>query len=294
MAGALNLLKALVEPVRIRLYLLLKQSTLTVSELSEILEISQSNTSHHVKALRDLGLLSAEKTGQHTYYALNPERMQEKPVIAILRNLEEIGAEIPELRSDAAKLRTVLAARSSDTFAQWRMEQPDLPYSDIFAHLACGRRGTVADIGCGEGDFFEALSLSFDRVIALDLELKHVRRAHARASKQIFVTAANAQQLPFTDGAFDAVVLRMALSQMPQPLMALGEAMRVLKKGGFISLIDHAAPGRASTAVADSAKPAGDTFRETLLNHLSSRSDMRIDTERSLPRLFMLRAQKVR
>ena len=117
MAGALNLLKALVEPVRIRLYLLLKQSTLTVSELSEILEISQSNTSHHVKALRDLGLLSAEKTGQHTYYALNPQRMQEKPVVAILRNLEEIGAEIPELRSDAAKLRTVLAARSSDTLS---------------------------------------------------------------------------------------------------------------------------------------------------------------------------------
>lgn len=299
MAGALNLLKALVEPVRIRLYLLLKQSTLTVSELSEILEISQSNTSHHVKALRDLGLLSAEKTGQHTYYALNPERMQEKPVIAILRNLEEIGAEIPELRSDAAKLRTVLAARSSDTFAQWRMEQPDLPYTDIFAHLACGRRGIVADIGCGEGDFFEALSQSFDRVVALDLELKHVRRAHARASKQIFVAAANAQQLPFADGAFDAVVLRMALSQMPQPLTALDEAMRVLKKGGFISMIDHAARGRGSATAMDgvlvdhAAKPAADTFRETLLNHLTGRRDIRIDTERSLPRLFMLRAQKV-
>lgn len=307
MAGALNLLKALVEPVRIRLYLLMKQSALTVSELSEILEISQSNTSHHVKALRDLGLLSAEKTGQHTYYALNSERIQEKSVVAILHNLEEIGSEIPELHSDAAKLRTVLAARSGDTFAQWRMEQPDLPYTDIFAHLACGRRGVVADIGCGEGDFFESLSLSFDRVVALDLELKHVRRARTRASQQIFVTAANAQQLPFVDGVFDAVVLRMALSQMPAPLIALDEALRVLKKGGYISLIDQAARGRGSATakpvlsavegdgalVADLAKPGGDTFRATLLNHLSARRDIFIDTERSLPRLFMLRAQKV-
>lgn len=281
---ALQILKALVEPLRIRLYLLLKQSALTVSELSEILEISQSNTSHHVKALRDLGLLSAEKTGQHTYYALNPERMQDKSVVAILRNLEEIGSEIPELRSDAAKLHTVLAARSGDTFAQWRMEQPDLPYTDIFAHLACGRRGIVADIGCGEGDFFEALSHSFERVVALDLELRHVRRARARAPQQVFVTAANAQQLPFSDGVFDAVVLRMALSQMPAPLTALDEAVRVLKTGGFISVIDHVAPGRAA---------AGDSFRETLLNHLAGRRDISVDIERSLPRLFMLRAQKV-
>ncbi|HNL55609.1 MAG TPA: metalloregulator ArsR/SmtB family transcription factor, partial [Turneriella sp.] len=71
MPGALQLLKALSEPVRIRLYLLLRQSSLTVSELSEILALSQSNTSHHVKALRELDLLTAEKTGQHTYYALN-------------------------------------------------------------------------------------------------------------------------------------------------------------------------------------------------------------------------------
>lgn len=278
---ALQLMKALVEPVRIRLYLLLKQSALTVSELSEILDISQSNTSHHVKALRDLGLLSAEKTGQHTYYALNSERMQEKSVLAILRNLEEIGSEIPELRSDAAKLRTILAARSSDTFAQWRMEQPDLPYTDIFAHLACGRRGIVADIGCGEGDFFEPLLLSFDRVIALDLEFKHVRRARARATQQVFVTAANAQQLPFADTAFDAVVLRMALSQMPEPLTAVDEAVRVLKKGGFISIID-------------AATPAGDSFRESLLGHLSLKKEIQTDIERSLPRLFMLRLKKIR
>ena len=75
MIQALPLFKALVEPVRIRIYLLLKKSPLTVSELSEILDLSQSNTSHHIKALRDLGLLSAEKTGQHTYYGLDAREL---------------------------------------------------------------------------------------------------------------------------------------------------------------------------------------------------------------------------
>src|SRR5687768_5062999 len=109
MANALGLLKALVEPVRIRLYLLLKKSPLTVSELSEILGLSQSNTSHHVKALRDLDLLTAEKTGQHTYYALNHESIRDGRIAALLKNLEDLNEEIPETKNDAARLRTVLA-----------------------------------------------------------------------------------------------------------------------------------------------------------------------------------------
>ena len=131
-------------------------------------------------------------------------------------------------------------------------------------------------------------------MIALDLDLQHLRRAQLRATKQVSVFAANAQQLPFADGAFDAVVLRMALSQMPQPLAAIEEALRVLKKGGFMSVIDQATRGRAAATVHDSAQPAADAFRETLLNNLTGRRDTRIDTERSLPRLFMLRVQKVK
>lgn len=279
MAGALTLLKALVEPVRIRLYLLLRQSALTVSELSEILDISQSNTSHHVKALRDLGLLTADKTGQHTYYALDSARTQEKSVAAILANLETVGSELTELRSDAAKLRTVLAARGDDTFARWRMEQPDLPYTDIFAHLSCGRRGSVADIGCGEGDFFDALTLSFDRVVALDIDHHHALEAQKKNSA-VRVLAADAQCLPFTDGAFDAVVLRMALAQIPEPAKALAEAVRITRPGGFISVID-------------TNNPAGGSFRESVMKHLAGIGGVRTDVERALPRLFMLRLLKL-
>ena len=94
---------------------------------------------------------------------------------------------------------------------------------------------------------------------------------------------------------------------MPNPLEALDEALRILKKGGFISLIDHSARGRAvATArpvlgavdaggamLPDSAKQAGDSFRESILDHLAARRDIHVDTERALPRLFMLRAQKI-
>ncbi len=279
MPGALQLLKALSEPVRIRLYLLLRQSSLTVSELSDILALSQSNTSHHVKALRELNLLTAEKTGQHTYYALNHSALADTRIAAVLKTLEEAAAEISELPADYARLRNTLAARRADTFARWRMEQPDLPYSDIFAHLACGRRGKVLDIGCGEGDFFDALFLSFEQVFAVDVDFGHTRKARSRSAAPAAVFCADAQALPFTSVVFDAVVLRMALSQMPDHKAALAEAARVIKPGGFISIID------------------GDTdsnrmLRSSVVTFFQETPQLTIDVERTLPRLFMLRVQR--
>lgn len=281
MAGVLPLIKALGEPVRIRLYLLLKKTPLTVSELSHVLDLSQSNTSHHVKALRELDLLTAEKTGQHTYYALNQTECGEPNIAAALSLLEQASVEISEVRSDAVRLRTVLAERSADTFTRWRMEQPDLPYSDIFAHLAGGRRGVVADIACGEGDFFENLALSFERVIAVDIDAAHVLRAAGRrGSDRVQVLQADAQAMPIAAESCDAVILRMALSQIPEPVTALAEALRILKKGGYLSVID-------------SDSPQGKSLRKILQDTITQNADLRLDVERQLPRLFMLRLQKI-
>ena len=277
---ALPLFKALVEPVRIRIYLLLQKSSLTVSELSEVLGLSQSNTSHHIKALRDLGLLSAEKTGQHTYYGLDADALAGERTQKILLTLAELAPEIPETKSDATKLRSVLAQRSEDTFALWRLEQPDLPYSDIFAHLAAGRHGTIVDIGCGEGDFFEALSLSYESVIGFDIDAGHTRKAAARNIASVAVARGDAQNLPLASASVDGVILRMALSQIPEPLVAVDEAVRVLKTGGFLSIIDG-------------EKKSGDAFQKKIAAHLRGNPSLRIDFERALPRLFMLRAQRL-
>lgn len=281
MSGALPLIKALGEPVRIRLYLLLKKTPLTVSELSHILDLSQSNTSHHVKALRELDILTAEKTGQHTYYALNAQTCGEPRIAAALSMLAQVADEIPEITSDAVRQRTILAERSAETFSRWRMEQPDLPYSDIFAHLATGRRGAVADIGCGEGDFFQAMTLSFETVVAVDIDPIHMIRAASRRAdlRGIVLVQADAQALPIATETFDAVVLRMALSQMPEPASALNEAVRILKPAGFLSVIDTelTATGGIRKMVLETLRESGAAF---------------VDTERLLPRLFMLRARK--
>jgi len=279
MISAFGLLKALVEPVRIRLYLLLKQSPLTVSELSEILELSQSNTSHHLKALRELGFLRSEKISQHTFYGL-AEIAEAHKIAPLLKQLEALKDEIPEAASDTLKLRSTLAARGEDSFKLWRREQGDLPYSDVFAHLAAGRRGTVADIGCGEGDFFAWLDISFVRIIAVDRDSAHTRAAARKNYKQAAITIvqADAVALPFADAFVDAVVLRMALAQINDYERALGEAVRILKPDGFISIID-------------TERTLGGGFKRRVREALGD-CGIAIDSERDLPQLFMLRGKK--
>ena len=74
-------------------------------------------------------------------------------------------------------------------------------------------------------------------------------------------------------------MLRMALSQMPDHRAALAEALRVLKPGGFISVID-------------SDTDSNRTLRNSVVSFFTETPLLQLDTERALPRLFMLRAQR--
>ena len=115
-------------------------------ELSEILELSQSNTSHHVKALRDLGLLTAEKIGQHTYYGLNSETTGAPRVTALLKNLSDLGDELAETRSDATRLlRPRHRGKGHDRRLSFRL--PECRNADQRRQrlCLCGREGLIAD-----------------------------------------------------------------------------------------------------------------------------------------------------
>lgn len=65
------LLKALAEPVRLRLMSLIASSTdgeVCVCVLSDAFQLSQPTISHHLKVLHDVGLLERSKRGVWVYY----------------------------------------------------------------------------------------------------------------------------------------------------------------------------------------------------------------------------------
>ena len=64
--------KALQDPHRLRtLYLLLTCGEMCVCECMPALELSQSNLSFHLKALKQAGFIKARKSGKWMYYSLN-------------------------------------------------------------------------------------------------------------------------------------------------------------------------------------------------------------------------------
>ncbi len=70
LAAPTQVLKALAEPRRWRIVELLSCEELCVCHLAEEIGIAQPLVSHHLKVLRDAGLVESEKHRQWTYYRL--------------------------------------------------------------------------------------------------------------------------------------------------------------------------------------------------------------------------------
>jgi ubiquinone/menaquinone biosynthesis C-methylase UbiE len=74
---------------------------------------------------------------------------------------------------------------------------------------------------------------------ALDLTPAMMRRARARAGDlHVRWVQGDAMQLPFADAAFDHVVLHLILAVVPDGRRALAEALRVVKPGGRLLVLD--------------------------------------------------------
>jgi ArsR family transcriptional regulator len=67
-----DLLKAIAEPMRWQILQLLATEELCVCHLVEALEVAQPLVSHHLRVLRDAGLVESERHRYWTYYRLRP------------------------------------------------------------------------------------------------------------------------------------------------------------------------------------------------------------------------------
>jgi DNA-binding transcriptional ArsR family regulator len=65
-----GLLKKLVEENRLKIFCILARQPHCVCELEKDLALSQSLASHHLRDLKDLGLVKSKKKGVRVYYSL--------------------------------------------------------------------------------------------------------------------------------------------------------------------------------------------------------------------------------
>lgn len=98
-----------------------------------------------------------------------------------------------------------------------------------------GREGL--DIGCGEGNNTRLLAARGAKMSAIDISetfIRYSRQSESAKPVGISYQVASALELPFGDERFDFATSFMCLQDVPNQEVALREAWRVLKPGGFL------------------------------------------------------------
>jgi len=101
--------------------------------------------------------------------------------------------------------------------------------------------GTVVDMGCGACDLVEYLAQTYrQKVIGVDISPDSFpSRRSTRAGVLFQCVAADATRIDFTrENSVDAIVSMWALHEMKHPEAILAEALRILRPGGELLIVD--------------------------------------------------------
>ena len=72
-----KILFAISDPTRRRILDYLKERDMTAGEIAEKFDISKPSISHHLSTLKEAGLVTSDKQGQHIVYSLNTTVFEE-------------------------------------------------------------------------------------------------------------------------------------------------------------------------------------------------------------------------
>ena len=100
----------------------------------------------------------------------------------------------------------------------------------------------VADLGCGEGYLSLEAAHWARKVVAVDRSADVLNRARALAARRhirnVTWRRGELERLPVEDASVDVALLSQALHHAGEPARAVGEAVRILKDGGRVLVLD--------------------------------------------------------
>jgi ubiquinone/menaquinone biosynthesis C-methylase UbiE len=243
-------LKALADPLRLRILAAVAEEELTVGEVQEVVESVQSSVSRNLAILRAAGFVQDRKEGTSVYFAMRPDMPD--PARELFASLQTRLAEIPEVKRDQARLeqcrrRRLQRSRSyfESVAGDWERIRRSY-FDDRVTSLAIEKllpaNLTIADIGCGTGSLTFELARFARKVIGIDLSNEMLRRARAVARERAIVNVEFRQgdifKLPLEAHGVDAAFCVMVLHFLPEPQRAIAGLCRVTRPGGSVILVD--------------------------------------------------------
>ncbi len=313
-------LKAMADPVRLRILTVLGREELAVGELAEVLSISQPRVSHHLRMLREAGLLRVRREGSWTFCSLETAPGN-GPGPELLQLWESHLGPEGSAAGDLQRLDRVLEARRlrsrsffDEAAERWEHLEPRFEGSGLrhqSLSMLLDDDLVLADIGCGSGFMSEELAKRARRVILVDHSpamLERAREAMRGAGRaKLEFRLGELERLPLTDAEVDGAFVNLVLHHVPDVPGTLAELSRVIRPGGSLVVSDmlphheewlreeHAdlRLGMEPEKLAATARRAGFAAIETeaAVDQLRVRS--RNGHEALLP-LFILRARKPR
>jgi ArsR family transcriptional regulator len=243
-------LKALADPLRLRVLAAVSEDELTVGEVQEIVASVQSSVSRNLAILRDAGFVQDRKEGTSVYFSLR----QDMPDAAreLYQSLNARLAQLPEAKQDQARLRECRRRRLNrsrsyfETVAgDWehiRKSYFDDRVTSIAIEKLLPRNLVIADVGCGTGSLTFELARFAEKAIGVDLSTEMLRRAREVAKEKHFRNVefrlGNALKLPLESREVDAAFCVMVLHFLSDPQRAIEELCRVTRAGGSVILVD--------------------------------------------------------
>ena len=247
-------LRALAEPTRLRLVVLLNRAELTVTEISQVIGQSQPRTSRHLRLLLDAGILERSPEGAYVFY-----RVGDRGDGAMLARLlaERCPVEDPVTAADARALERVRRARSAAAADYLRTHADEwatvsslhVPEAEIERSMLelIGAEGPIErllDIGTGTGRILELMAPHSERSIGLDvshdmLQLARANLGEARLSRAS-VRQGDLHRPPFEAASFDVAVMHHVLHLLDDPAAAIADAAALLRPGGRLLIVDFA------------------------------------------------------
>jgi ubiquinone/menaquinone biosynthesis C-methylase UbiE len=120
--------------------------------------------------------------------------------------------------------------------------RPDQVHQELRRQALARLRGSVIEVGAGDGRSFEHYPATVDRVLAVEPDATARAAAQERADAAkvpITIVEGDAGSLPAEDESFDAAVVMGVLCTVPDPSAALRELRRVVVPGGELRFWEH-------------------------------------------------------
>ncbi len=143
--------------------------------------------------------------------------------------------------------RTHRAVRASGDYSAVAEAIDEVPPRDLLARVAIAPGQDVLDVATGTGNVALRAAVAGAQVIGLDLTPELFATARRRAERHevaVEWVEGDAEDLPFEDERFDAVLSAFGVQFAPRHAVVAAELARVCRPGGMIGLVNWTPAGQ--------------------------------------------------